>query len=93
MRWINTLRGQFVTVVALAVILSSLVVIAILEIARQGELRRVRSEAIAERVAASFDLIAELAPQQREAAANAITSNFYSYEISFRRSTRRACDE
>ncbi len=81
MRWINTLRGQFVTVVALAVILSSLAVIAILEIARQGELRRVRSEAIAERVAASFELIAELAPQQHEAAANALTSNFYRYEI------------
>ena len=81
MRWINTLRGQFVTVVALAVILSSVAVIAILEIARQGELRRVRSEAIAERVAASFELIAELAPAQREAAANAMTSNFYRYEI------------
>lgn len=81
MRWINTLRGQFVTVVALAVILSSLAVIAILEIARQGELRRVRSEAIAERVAASFELIAELAPAQREAAANAMTSNFYNYEV------------
>ncbi|MGY9107685.1 MAG: hypothetical protein ACKVG0_14400 [Alphaproteobacteria bacterium] len=43
MRWINTLRGQFATVVALAVILSSVAVIAILEFARQGELRRVRS--------------------------------------------------
>jgi signal transduction histidine kinase len=81
MRWINTLRGQFVTVVALAVILSSVAVIAILEIARQGDLRRVRSEAIAERVAASFELIAELAPAQRTAAANAMTSNFYRYEI------------
>ena len=81
MRWINTLRGQFVTVVALAVILSSVTVIAILEIARQGELRRVRSEAIAERVAASFELIAELAPAQRAAAANAMTSNFYRYDI------------
>lgn len=81
MRWINTLRGQFVSVVALAVILSSVTVIAILEIARQGELRRVRSEAISERVAASFELIAELAPAQREAAANAMTSNFYSYEF------------
>lgn len=81
MRWINTLRGQFVTVVALAVILSSVAVIAILEIARQGELRRVRSEAIGERVAASFELIAELAPAQGEAAANALTSNFYRYEI------------
>ncbi len=81
MRWINTLRGQFVTVVALAVILSSVAVITILESARQGELRRVRSEAIAERVAASFELIAELAPPQREAAANAMTSNFYRYEI------------
>jgi len=81
MRWINTLRGQFVTVVALAVILSSVAVIAILEFARQGELRRVRSEAITERVAASFELMAELAPQQRETAALAITSNFYRYEI------------
>ena len=81
MNWINTLRGQFVTVVALAVILSSVAVITILEIARQGELRRVRSEAITERVAASFELVAELAPQQREAAAQAITSNFYRYDI------------
>jgi signal transduction histidine kinase len=81
MRWFHTLRGQFVTVVALAVILSSVAVIAILEFARQGELRRVRSEDITERVAASFELISALAPQQREAAALAITSNFYRYEI------------
>ena len=81
MHWVNTLRGQFVTVVALAVILSSVTVIAILEIARQGELRRVRSGAIIERVANSFELIAELDPQQREAATQAITSNFYHYEI------------
>lgn len=81
MRWLKTLRGQFVTVVALAVIFSSVTVIALLEIARQGELRRVRSEAIAERVAASFELIAELAPQQRDGAVRGMTSNFYRYEI------------
>jgi signal transduction histidine kinase len=81
MRWLKTLRGQFVTVVALAVIFSSVTVIALLEIARQGELRRVRSEAIAERVAASFELIAELGPQQREGAVRGLNSNFYRYEI------------
>ncbi len=81
MGWINTLRGQFVTVVALAVILSSVIVIVILEIARQGDVTRVRSEAITERVAASFELVSELDPQLREAAAQAISSNFYRYEI------------
>jgi len=80
-RWLNTLRGQFVTVVALAVILSSIAVIVILEAARQGELRRVRSEAVAERVGASFELIAETIAPQRANAVRGFNSTFYRYEL------------
>ena len=39
MRAFQTLRSQFVAVVAAAVILSNLSVVAILEIAREGELQ------------------------------------------------------
>jgi signal transduction histidine kinase len=81
MRWLNTLRGQFVTVVALAVILSSIAVIVILEAARQGEIRRVRSEAVAERVGASFELIAETVAPQRQNAVRGFNSTFYRYEL------------
>ena len=81
MRWPRTLRAQFVTVVAAAVILSSVAVIVILEIAREGEIRQVRMSAISERVAASFELIADMAPAQRGGAVRAMTSAFYRYEI------------
>jgi signal transduction histidine kinase len=81
MYWLKTLRGQFVAVVALAVILSSLAVIAILETARQGEIRRVRIAALSDRVAASFELVAELVPAERENAVRAMITNRFRYSI------------
>lgn len=79
--WLKTLRGQFVVVTAAAVILSSVAVITILEVARTNEIRRVRTDALLERAAASFELIADLAPEQREAAVRAMDTNFVHFWI------------
>ena len=79
--WLKTLRGQFVVVTASAVILSSVAVITILEVARTNEIRRVRIDALLERAAASFELIADLAPAQREAAVRAMNTNFVNFWI------------
>jgi signal transduction histidine kinase len=81
MHWLRTLRGQFVAVIALAVILSSLAVIAILETARQGEIRRVRIAALSDRVAASFELVSELSPEQRDGAVRAMITDRFRYAI------------
>jgi signal transduction histidine kinase len=81
MHWLKTLRGQFVAVVALAVILSSLAVIAILETARQGEIRRVRIAALTERVANAFEVVAELGRGQRDGAVRAMNTDRFRYWI------------
>jgi signal transduction histidine kinase len=81
MRWLNTLRGQFVAVVAAAVILSSVAVVVILETAREGDIRRVRIAGLSERVAASFELVSQLAPAQRDAAVRAMNTARFRYAI------------
>jgi len=54
MRIFQTLRSQFVAVVAAAVILSNLSVVAILEIGREGDLQTARITAAVDRIAAVF---------------------------------------
>ncbi len=81
MNWPGTLRTQFVVTAAAAVILASLIVIAILETARQSEIQRVRIAGLADRVAASFELIADLEPSQRDGAVRALNTVRFRYRI------------
>ena len=81
MRLLSTLRGQFVVVVAAAVILSNLVVVALFETAREGEITRVRLLALADRAGNAFDLLADLPTEQRDAALRAMSSNFLRYTL------------
>jgi len=82
MRWPTTLRGQFVAVVAAAVILSNLAVVAILEIGREGELRGARLSAAIDRIGSTFDYISTIPEEQQDSAVHALGTNLYHYAIS-----------
>ncbi len=75
------LRGQFVLVVAAALIVSNAAVFALVEISREGEIRGVRTASLIDRIAASMDLIASLPTRQRAQAMKAMTTPFVNYQI------------
>jgi len=81
MRFFSTLRVQFVLVVAAAVLLSNGLVFIILDRAREGEIRGLRTQLILDRVGASFDLLANIPVAQREAAVRVMSGHFSRYEI------------
>ena len=81
MRAFSTLRSQFVVVVAAAVILSNLAVVAILEVAREGELQTARVNAAVDRIAAVFRYIITIPESQRNSAVAALSGNLFHYSI------------
>ena len=81
MRAFQTLRSQFVAVVAAAVILSNLSVIAILEIGREGDLQTARITAAVDRIAAVFRYVMSIPHEQRAAAVAALSGNLFHYSI------------
>jgi signal transduction histidine kinase len=82
MRGFTTLRSQFVAVVAAAVILSNLSVVAILEVAREGELQTARINAAVDRIAAVFRYIISIPDSQRSSAVAALSGNLFHYSLS-----------
>jgi signal transduction histidine kinase len=82
MRAFTTLRSQFVVVVAAAVILSNLAVVAIVEVAREGELQTARINAAVDRIAAVFRYVMTIPLEQRDAAVEALSGNLFHYSIS-----------
>lgn len=82
MRFLRTLRSQFVVVVAAAVIVSNVAVAVTLEIAREGELRGARMTALVDRVGALFDLVSTLSPAQRERALTVVNNPFFHFSVS-----------
>ena len=82
MRAFTTLRSQFVVVVAAAVILSNLAVVAIVEVAREGELQTARINAAVDRIAAVFRYMMTVPGEQRAAAVEALSGNLFHYSIS-----------
>jgi signal transduction histidine kinase len=81
MRIFQTLRSQFVAVVAAAVILSNLSVVAILEIGREGDLQTARITAAVDRIAAVFRYVMTIPLEQREPAVAALSGNLFRYSI------------
>ena len=81
MRIFQTLRSQFVAVVAAAVILSNLSVVAILEIGREGDLQTARITAAVDRIAAVFRYVMTIPSEQREPAVAALSGNLFHYSI------------
>jgi signal transduction histidine kinase len=81
MRIFQTLRSQFVAVVAAAVILSNLSVVAILEIGREGDLQTARITAAADRIAAVFRYVMSIPLEQRAPAVAALSGNLFHYSI------------
>ncbi len=81
MRAFQTLRSQFVAVVAAAVILSNLSVVAILEIGREGDLQTARITAAVDRIAAVFRYVMTIPQEQREPAVAALSGNLFHYSI------------
>ena len=81
MRAFQTLRSQFVAVVAAAVILSNLSVVAILEIGREGDLQTARITAAVDRIAAVFRYVMSIPHEQRAAAVAALSGNLFHYSI------------
>ena len=81
MRMFQTLRSQFVAVVAAAVILSNLSVVAILEIGREGDLQTARITAAIDRIAAVFRYVMTIPQEQREPAVAALSGNLFHYSI------------
>jgi signal transduction histidine kinase len=81
-RWFNTLRAQFVAVVAAAVILSNLAVVVILEQGRAGELRGARLDAAIDRIAGQFDYLSDLPEGQLDTAVHALSGNIFRYAFS-----------
>jgi signal transduction histidine kinase len=81
MRAFTTLRSQFVAVVATAVILSNLAVVAILEIAREGELQTARVSAAVDRISAVFRYVMTIPNTQRDSAVAALSGNLFHYSI------------
>jgi signal transduction histidine kinase len=82
MRGFTTLRSQFVAVVAAAVIVSNLSVVAILEVAREGELQTARVNAAVDRIAAVFRYIISIPDAQRSSAVAALSGNLFHYSLS-----------
>ena len=82
MRAFTTLRSQFVVVVAAAVILSNLAVVAIVEVAREGELQTARINAAVDRIAAVFRYVMTIPEEQRNSAVEALSGNLFHYSIS-----------
>lgn len=82
MRFLTTLRSQFVVVVALAVILSNLAVVAILEAGREGELRGLRMDAAVDRIAAVFDYLGNVPEALRDEAVGALGRRVFHFAIS-----------
>jgi signal transduction histidine kinase len=81
MRAFQTLRSQFVAVVAAAVILSNLSVVAILEIGREGDLQTARITAAVDRIAAVFRYVMTIPQEQRAPAVTALSGNLFHYSI------------
>ncbi|MDE2474179.1 MAG: HAMP domain-containing protein [Alphaproteobacteria bacterium] len=81
MRAFQTLRSQFVAVVAAAVILSNLSVAGILEVAREGELQTARITAAVDRIAAVFRYVMTIPEEQRAPAVEALSGNLFHYSI------------
>ena len=81
MRILTTLRSQFVAVVAAAVILSNLAVVALLEVAREGELQTARTSAAVDRIAAVFRYVMNVPESQRVPAVVALSGNVYHYAL------------
>lgn len=81
MRAFQTLRSQFVAVVAAAVILSNLSVVAILEIGREGDLQTARITAAVDRISAVFRYVMSIPKEQREPAVAALSGNLFHYSI------------
>ncbi len=81
MRMFQTLRSQFVAVVAAAVILSNLSVVVILEIGREGELQTARITAAVDRIAAVFRYVTTIPLEQRAPAVAALSGNLFHYSI------------
>ncbi|HEX5279180.1 MAG TPA: ATP-binding protein [Micropepsaceae bacterium] len=81
MRAFQTLRSQFVAVVAAAVILSNLSVAVILEVAREGELQTARITAAVDRIAAVFRYVMTIPAEQRAPAVEALSGNLFHYSI------------
>ncbi len=81
MRLFQTLRSQFVAVVAAAVILSNLSVVVILEIGREGELQTARITAAVDRIAAVFRYVTSIPHEQRAPAVAALSGNLFHYSI------------
>src|SRR5438105_7946042 len=81
MRAFQTLRSQFVAVVAAAVILSNLSVVAILEVGREGDLQTARITAAVDRIAAVFRYIMSIPHEQRDAAVKALSGNLFHYSV------------
>ncbi len=84
MRAFTTLRSQFVVVVATAVILSNLSVVAILEVAREGDLQSARVNAAVDRVAAVFRYVMTIPESQRDSAVATLSGNLFHYSIAAR---------
>jgi signal transduction histidine kinase len=82
MRFLTTLRSQFVVVVAAAVILSNLAVVAILEAGREGEISGARMDAAVDRIAAVFDYISNVPESQRDEAVGALGRRVFHFAIS-----------
>ncbi len=93
MRAFQTLRSQFVAVVAAAVILSNLSVVAILEIGREGELQTARITAAVDRIAAVFRYVMTIPLEQREPAVAALSGNLFHYSIAILAAVHRSIDE
>ena len=81
MRAFQTLRSQFVAVVAAAVILSNLSVAVILEVAREGELQTARVTAAVDRIAAVFRYVMSIPRDERGSAVEALSGNLFHYSI------------
>ncbi len=81
MRLLSTLRGQFVAVVASAVILSNFAVVFLFETIREPQIDRVRLLAQVDRVGNAFDLLTDLPADEREAALRAMSGNFLRYTL------------
>ncbi len=81
MRAFQTLRSQFVAVVAAAVILSNLSVAVILEVAREGELQTARITAAVDRIAAVFRYVMSIPNGERASAVEALSGNLFHYSI------------
>jgi signal transduction histidine kinase len=82
MSWFRTLSGQFVIVVASAVILSNFLVFVLFETSREGEIRGLRGDALVAGVGSTFNLIESVSPTQRDQVIRLASSPFRLYWLS-----------